>query len=223
MGNPTVTPLVENRREGGFVVWDPSDGMITREAIILASGAGVCIAGLVLAAIFTGTATAAPFGANVGNGTMGAITVSAAARAGDYKLIMVEPATNAGVFIVEDPSGVEIGHGNVGSVFTAGGLSFTLADGSTDFVSGDSFNITVTGTTKYAAYDPTATDGRQYASVILWSGWRDATSADRRAVAVVRGQIKVQAAELEWGPNVTTNQHKTTALAQLTARGILSV
>jgi len=224
MGVPTVTPLTENRREGGYVVWDPSDGMLTREAIILLSGAGACITGLVLGATLTGGAGAsAALGTNTGNGAMGAITVSGLAIVGDYKLVVIEPAANAGAFVVENPRGQIIGHGTVGAVFTAGGISFTLADGATDFVSGDSFTITVTGTTKYQPYDPTATNGLQYAAAILWSSYRDATSADRRAVANVRGPMKVQTAELLWGANVTTNGHKTTALTQLVALGILNV
>lgn len=224
MGIPTVTPLTENRREGGFVVWDPSDGMFTREAIALLSGSGVCITGLVLAAQLTGgAAVSAALGTNVGNGVIGAITVSAAAKVGDYKLMFVEPNANAGVFLVMDPFGIEIGHGNVAAVFSAGGLSFTLADGATDFVSGDSLTISVTGAVKYAPYDPTSVTGLQYAAAILWSGYRDATAADRRSVAVVRGPIKVQAAELLYGANVTTQSQQTTALAQLARLGILSV
>jgi hypothetical protein len=224
MGNPTVTPLVERRHAGGYVVWDPSNGMLTREAITLISGAGVCTAGLVLGAELTsGAATAAALGTNTGNGVMGAITVTTPAKIGDYKLIIIEPAANAGAFVVEDPDGVEIGHGNVAAAFSAGGLAFTLADGATDFVSGDSLTITVTGALKYAPYDPTATNGLQKAAAILFNEYRDATSADQKAVANVRGPMKVNAGELVYGANVTTTPHKTTALAQLAALGILNV
>lgn len=224
MGVPTNPVLTENRREGGFVVWDPSDGMLTREAGVLLAGSGVGITGLVCAALIAGgVAVSAPLGTNVGNGVMGAIVVSNGAKVGDYKLIMVEPNTNAGAFIVEDPTGQEVGHGNVGTAYAAGGLAFTLADGATDFVAGDSFTITVTGATKYAPYDPTAADSRQVAAAILWSSHRDATANDRRAVFNVRGPMKVQAAELEWGVNVTTPAHKAAALAQLAKVGILSV
>lgn len=223
MGSPTVTPLIERRHAGGYVVWDPDNGMISRSAIIIASGSGLCGAGLVLGAVLTGTAAAAALGTNVGNGAMGAIVVTGAAKPGDYKLIILEPAANAGAFIVEDPDGVEVGHGNVAAAFAAGGLSFTLADGTTDFAAGDSFTITVTGTVKYGPYDPTANNGLQIAAAIMWSELVDATSADRKAVANVRGPIKVQAAELDWGANVTTNGHKATALTQLAKLGILSV
>lgn len=91
-------------------------------------------------------ATAAALGTNTGNGAMGAITVDETlARAGAYVLTVVEPAANAGAFVVEGPDGAQIGDGNVGAAFNAGGLAFTLADGATDFVAGDSFKITVAG------------------------------------------------------------------------------
>lgn len=92
-----------------------------------------------------GLTAAAALGTNTGNGVMGAITVGAAARAGVYTLTVVEPAANAGAFIVEDPDGVQVGDGNVAAAFNAGGLAFTLADGATDFIAGDSFAITVSG------------------------------------------------------------------------------
>lgn len=88
----------------------------------------------------------AAFGTNTGNGTMGAITVTAGAKLGTYTLEIIEPGANTGTFMVSDPDGVLIGHGVVGSAFSAGGIAFTLADGSTDFVSGDGFTFAVTPT-----------------------------------------------------------------------------
>lgn len=220
MGNPTNPVFTENRREGGYVVWDPSDGMITRESIILISGSGVCLAGLVLGAELTaGAGVAAALGTNTGNGTFGAITVGNAAKIGVYT-VEFDDATH---FIVNDPTGIEVGHGVAGTAFSAGGLGFTITAGGTAFVAADSFTITVTGTVKYGPWDPTATNGLQNVAAVLWSGYRDATSADRRAVANVRGPMKVQAAELVWGANVTTTPQQTAALVQLKALGILSV
>jgi hypothetical protein len=97
---------------------------------------------------WSNTATAAAWTTNTGNGAMGAITVSAAAKVGVYKLRVIEPAANAGTFIIEDPDGNEISvKGTVGSAYSGGGLAFTLADGATDFVSGDGFDITVSAIT----------------------------------------------------------------------------
>ena len=220
MGNPTVTPIVEQFHIGGHIVWQPCNGMITRDVITLIAGSGVCLPSLVLGSELSGgVAAATALGTNTGNGAMGAITVGPAALVGDYKLLFVEPAANAGAFIVEDPLGNEVGHGNVAAAFSAGGLSFTLADGATDFVAGDSFTITVTGALKYGPYDPTATNGLQNAAGILFTG-KDATSADKRSNADVRGPMSVNGSELVWGANVTTTQHKNTAIAQLGKLGI---
>lgn len=131
-------------------------------------------------------AVSAAFAGNVGNGAMGAVTVSAGAKAGVYKLTITEPATNAGAFQVEAPDGVIIGTGNVAAAFSAGGLAFTLADGATDFSAGDGFNITVnTGSEKYVAYSDAATDGSEVAAAILYGDCPDST-ADQTAVVIAR-------------------------------------
>lgn len=220
MGNPTVTPLVELRHAGGYVVYDPGDGMISRDAITLISGAGICTAGLVLGTeITSGTGTAAALGTNTGNGTFGAIVAGAASKIGVYT-VEFDSATQ---FMVSDPTGAEIGHGVAGTAFSASGLGFTITAGGTAFVPADSFTVTVTGTIKYGPFDPTATNGLQNASGILFSGYKDATSADKKAVANVRGPIKVNASELVWGANVTTTPQQTAALATLAKLGILSI
>lgn len=99
--------------------------------------------GCVIAQTLSGASGA--LGTNTGNGAMGAITVSAGAKIGRYTLTIIEPATNAGAFMVTDPDGLVVGHGNVAAAFSAGGLAFTLADGGTDFAAGDQFSLTVSG------------------------------------------------------------------------------
>lgn len=81
--------------------------------------------------------------ANVGNGVMGAITVTQGTPAGRYRLRVLDPIANAGKFVVYDPLGREIGGGNVATAFAGGGLAFTLADGAADFLAGDGFTIDV--------------------------------------------------------------------------------
>jgi hypothetical protein len=137
-------------------------------------------------------------GGNTGNSTSSAVTCTGyAPMLGDYKVSIVEPGANVGTFLVEDPSGKEIGHGAVAAAFSAGGISFTLADGATDFVSGDQFVITVAaGTGKWKPWDPANVDGSQVVAGVLY-GYRDATSADKAAVAVTRA-AEVNASELIW-------------------------
>lgn len=145
-------------------------------------------------------AVATAFAGNTGNGTMGAITVSAGAMPGTYKLAIVEPGTNVGTFILENPDGVIVGRGTVGSAFSAGGLAFTLADGSTDFVAGDGFDIVVgAGSGHYVAYDNTAADGTQDAAAIL--GYPAAISTTVQDTVAVTRLAEVKAGFLNWGSN----------------------
>lgn len=175
-----------------------ADGSLSREAITIASGAGVLASGTVIGKITTGaSASAVAFSGNTGNGTMGTITVSAGALEGAYKLVIIEPATDAGKFQVEDPTGKIIGTGAVAAAFSKGGLAFTLADGATDFASGDGFTITVAaGSGKWTGYDDGNADGSQVAAGVLMQSV-DATSADVDATAIVRlAEVKTDA--LQW-------------------------
>jgi len=106
--------------------------------------------GVILGGTFAATGASAAGADNTGNGTMGAITVTAGAKAGVYTLEITGAASNAGAFRVTDPDGVFINDGDVAAAFSSGGLAFTLADGATDFVVGDTFAITVTYTANAA-------------------------------------------------------------------------
>lgn len=117
--------------------------------------------GAVLGKITVGAGSGAAAAGNTGNGTIGAITIGANAKAGVYKAVCIEPATNLGRFVVEDPDGIIVGSVNAGSAF-AGPVGFTISDGSTDFVAGDAFDITVAaGSGKYKRAVAAATDGSQ--------------------------------------------------------------
>lgn len=179
-------------------------------------------AGAVLGKIAVGTATSAAKtagGANTGNGTMGSVTVSAGAKAGVYRLRIVEPGTNVGSFQVEDPDGIIIGVGVVAAAFSAGGLAFTLADGSTDFVVGDGFDITVAaGSGKFREIDFASAVGADAAVGILYDNV-DASGGDQAATIMTRA-AEVKSAELVWPSGATTNQ-KNAAIAQLALLGIV--
>lgn len=196
----------------------------SRTAITILAGSGAERAlksGEVLGKISTGTATATAFAGNTsGSGTVGTITVGAGAKVGDYKVVIIEPGSNAGKFTVEDPDGVTIGVGTVAVAFSGGGLSFTISD-ATDFVSGDGFTITVAaGSGKYVALDLAGTDGRQNAAGILALDATAPDGADVAATAIIRSAVVVSD-KLTWPSGITTNQ-KNAALAQLAALGIVN-
>lgn len=196
------------------------DGSISREVVTILSGSGVLEAGTVIGKITTGaTASASAFAGNTGTGTFGAITVSAGAKPGAYKLTIIEPATNAGTFSLEDPDGQFVATGTVGAAFSAGGLAFTLAD-ATDFVAGDGFTLTVAaGSGKWQGYDDGHADGSQNAAGVLLQRV-DATAADVAATAVVR-LAEVNKDALQWITAVDSTA-KTTAYAQLAALNIIA-
>lgn len=218
MGTPQVTPISERRHDGGFIIYDHADGMTTREPVLLLTGFGFVEAGTVLGKVghaLTGTIAAMPTN-SAGNATYSAITVADPAVAGVYTLEYLD-ATH---FRVEDPGGIEVGHGVLGAAFAGGGLAFTGTAGGTAQVAGDSSTITVAaGSGKYVPFDPTGNDGREFPAGILFGG-RDTTNADQKAVALVRGASRVNASELVWGANVTTTPQKTAALAALNLLGI---
>lgn len=178
-----------------------ANGTRSRENVTLAASQGDLPAGTVLGKITkAGTASAAAFAGNTGNGAMGSITVSAGAKVGAYKLVIIEPATDAGKFQVEDPDGIIVATGAVASAFSAGGLAFTLADGSTDFAAGDGFTITVAaGAGTYAVYGNTATNGTEVALAVLAYPADD--SASTQSVTVIARDAEVKADFLDWGAN----------------------
>lgn len=205
---------------GDWLKWE-QDNHYSREVITILAGSGsdrVLTSGMVLGKIEVAGATAAAFAGNTGTGAMGAITVSAGAKQGVYKLVVIEPATDAGKFTVEDPDGIIIGVGTVAVAFSAGGLAFTLAD-ATDFVAGDGFNITVAaGSLKYVQYNQDGATGAQRAAGILMFDATAPASVDADAVAIVRDAI-VNANQITWPSDIDPGE-KATAVAQLEALGI---
>lgn len=156
------------------------------------------------------TPTAVAAAGNTGNGTVGTLSGAGGVIPGKYKVTFIEPAANLGAFQIEDPLGVTVGHGNVGTAASAGGLTFTIADGSTDFISGDQFTITVQpGTSKYVRFDPDTDD---QADAVLYNNLSGVANGDFYATIFVRdceviGQVL---------PNVNA-----TAIRTLAAFGII--
>lgn len=208
------TYLTEGRHDGGYIVYEPANGSLTRKEAILLSGAGKCMAGLVLGEVARAlVGTVAGQGTNAGNPTFTSIVAGAGAVAGKYTITFID----ADDFVVSNPAGEQIGHGDLGVAFAAGGLSFTPAAGGTPAQAGDTFVITVAaGSRKFVAYDPAGNDGREKAAAILFAD-RDATSADKKCVINHQGPMRINASELIWGAGVTTNQHKLDGLAALAA------
>lgn len=108
---------------------------------------GVKAKGILLPGQVALTAAAVARAGNTGNGTITAAPPVAGpqVKEGVYTAVADGGAANGGSFRLEDPDGEFLGTIRVGVAATLGGLGpITIADGATDFVDGDAFNITVT-------------------------------------------------------------------------------
>jgi head decoration protein D len=216
------TVLTESLQRAGCFLSSEANKTRSRALGILAMDAdNVLVAGTVLGRIGAvgAASSAAKAGGNTGNGVMGAVTAGGGSQAGVYTLRVTAAASNAGSFVVKDPQGDVVGEGTVAVAFSGGGLSFTLADGATDFIVGDGFDITVAhgATPKYTVLDLTNTAGGAVAAAILFDG-ADASAADVK-IAVVDDDAEVLPSRLVWPAGFTTEQ-KNTAYDQLRALGI---
>lgn len=120
-----------------------------------------------------GVAAAAAVAGNAGDGVITAApAVGAGAKVGVYRAICLEPTTDLGTFMVQDPDGINVGTLTVATEFVGGGLTFTIADGANDFVAGDSFTITVAAVAAnggiFSVHDP---DGIRLADAVVGSAY----------------------------------------------------
>lgn len=195
----------------------------SRDEGVLASGSGVVECGTVIGRIGVGAAVAAAkAGGNTGNGTLTldvTTPVRNGAKVGVYRVRLKTVAANGGVWAVTDPEGYDLGEVAVGATVD-NDLKFATADGATDFVVGDGFDITVAiGSGKWKPLDFSAWDGSANDLAILLER-ANATSTDVRIVNL-RRNAEVVGAALVWPAGATTQQ-KNAALAALEQRGVVA-
>lgn len=220
-----MTVLTNRVRAGGFIQSE-SNLHRSRDQVTIKSGAGVLLAGTVLGKLAADGAFSAVFAARSGNTGNGVLTLAgpatgAGVKVGIYTVVCTAAVANSGKFRVEDPDGIEIGEAVVGSAFT-NEVKFTIADGATDFVVSDGFDITVSeaaASGKYVAAVDSATDGSQTGLAILFDDV-DATAADVIAAVIAR-DAEVRASDLTFDASVSDDGKKATKYSQLATRGII--
>lgn len=213
-----MAAITETPHPGNFLLTE-ANGHRSREAITVLSGQNLK-AGAVIGKVTVGAATGAMDAGNTGDGAITAApTVGAGAKEGVYALTCIESSADGGVFQVEDPDGIAIGAATVGVEFSTH-LTFTITDGSPDFIVGDRATITVaSGTDKVKEWNPANTDGSQTVAGVLYAAV-DASSADKAGVIIVR-DAEVIDDELEWFTGATTG-NKTTGKTELETLGIVA-
>lgn len=212
-----MTTLTEGRYAAEFVLYE-EEGQYSRDNITIASGAGVVKPGSLLAKSIGGTASAAAkSGGNTGTGTftLDATTpVLAGAKSGVYTVRCIAAAANSGTFRVEDPDGNVLGDVAVAATFSDD-IKFVIADGGSDFVVGDGFDVTVDiAGSKYVI----ATDSLVAEAINLYGC--DATSADQKVAAITR-LATVNGNLLNYDASVNTGTKKSIKNGQLAKAGIV--
>lgn len=129
------------------------------------AGKWAASAGLAGAAANNGAGAA---GANTGNGTItldATTPILAGAKVGVYSIKCIAAAADGGTFRVSDPDGYVLGDivMATGAGAFANDIKFALADGSSDFIVGDGFKVTVAGTA-------TAIAGAKYKTATTGAG-----------------------------------------------------
>lgn len=220
--------LTEDIHPGAFIVSESEGPFHTREAVVIALSQtikpGTVLArNAVVAAV---TVAAAALAGSTGNGVLTMDVTTPAlegAKNGNYRVVCVEAAANAGTFEVFDPSGRAIGRHTVGGAAFATEIKFAIADGATDFVAGDEFVIAVgieQGDYNYSALDLTkAGDFAKAAGIAVYGVTTDG-STKQKISAIVRGPCEVRLSDLTWPAGITAVQ-LAEGIRQLEALGII--
>lgn len=172
-----------------------------RDEILAFPGADTYLEGTILARRLVATAIVATAGVgDTGNGTCTAAAVVAGdvvPFVGDYNLECVETIANGGRWKLEDPGGnlisdalIMTAGAGTATAFTLAGMTFTLTDGSTDFVAGDSFALTVAADGDMVVFSTTGIGGAQIPKAVLTYEETQTGAADVAARVMVDGTVR---------------------------------
>lgn len=216
---PTGEQLATNAVVGSGAI--DIDGHFTLTLVNVTNSAVGDTFTVVVAASVTGTIVASSV-TGTGNGAITIGAIRGLAKSGVYSVRLTEAAAGAGTFSVYAPlSDDYIGDVTVGGGSTNVGNHFaiTIADGSSDFVVGDNFTVTIElPVPKWTKHDHTAINGSQVAAGILYNDV-DATSADVKTTIFTR-MGEVFDGKLVWHTNITAAQ-KAQAVADLSTKFII--
>ena len=125
-------------------------------------------------------------------------------KEGVYQVRCIGTSSDGGVFVVEDPEGIEVGQATVGVAYTGPGIAFTIADGSTDFVEGEGFDVTVAVTTfEYAAFDQDVV-GSAVPAAICFGNYT--TGASGGIGVVWTRMMEFRAGDAKWPADISADE-----------------
>jgi hypothetical protein len=170
-----------------------------KDELLTFAGDDTFVAGTVLARQSVALAVTPSAITGTGNGTLTAVTVTPSPevpKPGNWVLRCITTVTNGGVWQLEDPDGAIVASGltmtvgaGAATVFEAGGLQFTLTDGSTDFAAGAFFTIPVVANGKLVPFNPAGAGGAQRPSAILTYPVSRVGAGDVKIRALIKGTV----------------------------------
>jgi hypothetical protein len=151
--------------------------------------------------------------------------VSSGAIDGNYRAVCVAVAANAGIFLVTDPKGVEIGRVAVGATFN-NQIKFVIADGAADWAAGDAFTVTVGRQSdvdeQVVAWSGTVSAGTSQiaAGIMIYPVITDGVNTAQRGIIARHAVVRLT--DLTFGGSPTAAQ-QAEAIEQLRALGIIAL
>jgi hypothetical protein len=214
-----MTVYNEGQNRGEYLV-SKGNGSISLEVGTVAAGqnlaagtvVGIASDGTLKALLRRALAGTASKVSGTGNGALGTVTLGPDALVGDYILTCTEEDADAGTFSVVAPGGAVLAPLTVGEAYVSTHISFTVADGSTDWGAGAVLKVAV-------AEAAGALANEQIAVGILDDNI-DATLGAKKAVYLAR-LGEVNGYELVW-PRLMTATNKAEAMTALAARFIVA-
>jgi hypothetical protein len=181
-----MTVNLINEQDQSLVQLFAGDFDVAVKPVTIVAGSGVLTKGTVLGKVKLGAASsAAHTGGNTGNGTLvldATTPILTNAKAGVYQMRVVRAAiagvatsptvpAQKGIGQLIDPKGNLIGSFDIPTtpgITISNEVKFALVEGSTPFIVGDGFDITIAaGSLKYKPYNDANVDGSDKANCIL--------------------------------------------------------
>lgn len=177
--------ILQSYTLAAILKWEQENHHSREKIDVLA--AQVLVPGSVLGQVRIATAPTSGTGVGTGNGTMTSVTSGKNTIVGTYTATCIAVDGNASSWSVKNPNGSALPAATAGIAYTSEELNFTIADGGTDFVVGDTFTVAVTvGGLQHRALSIGAVDGSGVASGLSFADY-DASASGNRTVSYTGG------------------------------------
>ncbi len=188
---------ITNNQNRATWFWSP---IFTALSVTFA-GVATLLKGTILA--FKSVADAVVAAADGGNTGDGTVTVTSVAAGqvipivGAYVLECTTAVTNGGIFKLVDPNGAIVATGLVmtagagaATVFEVAGLLFTVTDGTTNFIVGDKFTLTVAASGKIVPFEKDGAGGAQIPKYIITDALTSTGAGDYPTRLLISGRVR---------------------------------